>query len=122
MEEVTQLVQNYLSFTMMFGIYLFVGFIVVIKLGEKAKGTRWYKPYLVIFGIPFTVADWLFDIVVIPVFWDKREHNKELLTDRMKRYKRISKPERMVFKMSKFRYVSSVNLCRILNVIDKGHC
>ena len=76
-----------------------------------------------VFGL-FLVADWWVNIVISPLMLDLPAHPRELVTDRLRRYKelysrlhhsRMTWPRRWRLSVARF-------ACRQLNQYDPDHC
>ena len=95
-------------------LYLFIAFIVAMKLEQKAKGTKWEK--IVYWGavVPFGLFDWAMNWTVFSALYREFPKDRdELVTDRLKRYLESG---------TVFQKLTAKVACRILHPIDKGHC
>ncbi|MDX1341255.1 MAG: hypothetical protein R3227_02850 [Reinekea sp.] len=71
----------------------------------------------------FVIEDWVMNWMLCFVFFDLPAEWNELVTGRMKRYKKLSEtPKRYRKALDNWRYNFSVWLCGHLNRYDKGHC
>lgn len=91
------------------------GFAVLMTIWAKVEGTILAIPVKILLGIPYTLANWLFNWTVMSiVFWpDIPLKWYEQTTTRMKRYRRTGTGRRLKF--ANF-------VCRWLNRFDEGHC
>jgi len=112
------IIQSFIDFVIYSAIYflgLTVGFAVLMTIWARVKGTVLEMPAKVVFGVPYFLADLLFNWTIMPlVFWpDFPEKWYEVTTTRMKRYRRTRTGRRKKF---------ADWVCRWLNRWDPGHC
>ena len=104
-------------------IYLIFAFFVTIKVAEKAIETKFEKLVLWFIVYPFVLFDWLMNMTVMTVVcFDLPASRTEVVTARMKRYKRayqFVEPPRLI---DKWRSWFSFFLCDIANAITEDHC
>ncbi|MBT6551090.1 MAG: hypothetical protein HOM14_07035 [Gammaproteobacteria bacterium] len=115
------LIDQYFSLVITAMIYLFVAFVFVMKVKHKVVGTKLELPGKIFLGAPFVVFDWWVNILLIPLFLDAPGSFTELVTGRMKRYKKLkvySHSSRII----KWRFMFAVWICQKLNQHDKDHC
>lgn len=87
---------------------LLVAFALIIRVEKRVAGTWLYPPLFILIGIPFLVADTLYNWTIGTIFW--REWPREwLYTDRLIRKKAEGDAE-------------AFRQCEILNRYDPGHC
>lgn len=95
---------------LMFGVFAFVSL-----LGAFAALTSTKLGKVKALKVAFVIADWLFNLVYMSIwFRELPETLFELVTDRMKRYKKLPRTSR--------KYKFAVKLCDRLNKTDPGHC
>lgn len=116
-------------------VYLTAAFAVTVRMAKKAMGEEllsgfkfseaslFAKLVFVFFVIPFVLFDWAMNMTVITVLClDLPKDKTEVVTERMKRYKRtygITKPYKMI---DHWRLQVAFFLCSIANSIAKEHC
>lgn len=107
-------------------IALAIAYVVLYKLIDMAHKTDTSKDDLIIkflVGIPFLLLDWKVNWLLSPVFWEIPETRLELVTGRMKRYKRYK--VEMITEggtLFKWRHWFGLKLCKWLSKYDKDHC
>lgn len=112
------LIQILIDFAM-YGALYFVGlmlsFAIIMTIWARVENTILEIPAKIVLGIPFVIANFLFNwTVMTPVFWpDRPEKLFEQTTSRMKRYRRTGTGRRL-------RFANFV--CRWLNRFDEDHC
>lgn len=111
------MITQYLEFTFLLFVATFIAFIVVAELKTEIEGRpklAWLRtPFKVVFVVPFLFMDWVLNWLLTPFFWDIPDSFFELVTARMKRYKRVATGRRYKF---------ACWLCNHLNRHDAGHC
>lgn len=104
-----------------FFLVLFAQYAVLMMYQEKLRDSGLGA----ILYLVFIVQDWLMNLVMTIWFLDPPEHISEVVTGRMKRYKRTggySKRGAGIELVEAWRYYFAVYLCKALNRFDKGHC
>ena len=81
--------EQYIHFTLLSLIALFIFFVVLVELKTEFENTKYYPVIKVLFGVPFLIADCLMNWVFVPLFLDLPAHPFELVTGRMTRYKKL---------------------------------
>lgn len=116
---------NLANFVIFSFVYLFIAFVIVMRLEHTYKDTKLYPILKIVVGIPAILFDWFVNMTAACiVWWDLPAHPKEVVTGRLKRYKEAYlgiKPSALSNKAS-WQLVSSIWLCNILNKYDNGHC
>lgn len=97
---------------------LFIQYVVLMELLAKYGETNWLKPLVFIFIIEDYIVNWLITVT----FLDAPRGLNELVTGRMKRYKRKYQLLEDLNILESWRYNFAVWLCNHLNRYDKGHC
>lgn len=102
-------------------VYLILAFFVTVKVGERAIGTVFEWPVFVIFVAPFILYDWFINQTVMVVLClDLAEDKTEVVTKRMKRYKKeYEYPYEL---LHHWRLFLAKFLCGIANSITEDHC
>lgn len=105
----------YLEILLLSFVGLFLFYVAVMEIKVEVENTR-FEPYFRYTVVPvFLVADWLVNLIISPAFLDLPATPFELVTARMKRYKRG-------YPIGTWRNNFAWWLCRHLNRHDKGHC
>lgn len=106
---------EYLEITFLFFVGTFLFFVVLMELKVELEPTRYYPLFKYTLVPLFLIADWITNILISPIFLDPPATPFELVTARMKRYKRA---QHFGTWRSDFAYW----LCNHLNRHDEGHC
>jgi len=111
----------WLSYTIGTWLAFFGLFGIVNKYKIRDK---WYTK--VAAGLFVTLLDWPCNIFLSGIpFFDLPAHPFELVTGRLKRYKRKMASAGLEYKISKlgwYRYDLAITICNQLNRADKRHC
>lgn len=70
----------------------------------------------------FIVLDWWMDKLMIFLFADLPKSWNQVVTKRMKLYKKTYSTRADLSMLETWRYKFALNLCRALNVFDENHC
>lgn len=103
----------------LFFFLLLAQYIVLMEFQTQLK--VWARPLYII----FIVQDWVMNLIMTIWFLDLPEKWHEVVTERMKRYKKIELRRDdvgLIMLLNSWRHYFSVFLCRILSVFDKDHC
>ena len=103
-------------------IMLIVIFIWVMKLRDAVERTKWEKPLRVIVGIPAFAFDWYVNTFAATIFFLDPPDGWEVVTGRMKRYKKNYEGQKYLILIKLWRLWWAVRLCDLANKYDKGHC
>ena len=114
---------EYLELTLLFFVGTFLFYVLIMEMKVEVEGTRFYPLFKYTLVPPFLVADWITNILISPIFLDPPATPFELVTARMKRYKRVYNVSyRLLTPVERFRLTFAIWLCRHLNRHDEGHC
>jgi hypothetical protein len=116
-ELIWEVSTNYTKYFLLGNLYLFVAYVLVMKLkGSKLMGTPLRWPLIIFVGIPAITFDWIMNWYATPFFWDVPDSFFEVVTERLKRYKLLDH--------STFKYRFAASVCRILDRFDPSgdHC
>lgn len=119
------LAQWLIAFVVMIHAFIFV---MWLKSTRKWLETKWkYADDVVgvVFGYPFAFADIQFNVNICNViFWQSSNHDGEgwLLTSRLRMLIDIGEYELGEGIKPDWRYYRAVQLCKIIDGIDPGHC
>lgn len=120
---VTEFLELYWQYVITPILYLIVAFIVTVKSAEKGINTRFEKWVRWFVVYPFVLFDWFVNQTAMVVLcFDWADDKTEVVTERMKRYKRaygFVAPYRLIDYWRKFIVIV---LCWIANKIAPGHC
>ena len=108
---------SYLEITLVSFIVLLIQYIVLMGLLVKYGEQGWLKPLFYI----FVVEDWVVNWLLSPIFLELPAEFFELVTGRMKRYRKLKPSTRI----QKWRLAFANWLCRILNEHERPgriHC
>jgi hypothetical protein len=114
---------EYIKLTLGLFFVLFALFIILMEIKVRVVGTFWEKPFKYTLVPIFLALDWVMNWLLSPVFMDLPAHPWEVVTGRMKRYRKlIYSPEFPIGFWNEFRFNFAEWLCRHLNRYDPGHC
>ena len=116
MDIIWEVLTNYYRYALLGILYLFFAYVAVMALKRRFDNTIWEKPLAIVIGIPAVLFDWGMNWFITPLFWDRPATWHELVTGRLKRYKRDYS--------SGFKYRLASSVCRILDRFDPDgdHC
>ena len=110
-------VVDYLMYTGVFFIGLFLVYAILMKILSWTMGTA-LEPIGKLLIIPFVIADWMMDKFMIfwPVVGEFPRSWKDLVTDRVRRYKTYDKDT--------YKYKFGNYICKLLDKHDYrgSHC
>jgi len=105
-------------------LFVFYAFLFTFLRWIRKHGLshHWFiRPLFILFAIVFVIADWWVNIIISFAFLDPPKTLGELVTGRMKRYKRLQ-PRTFSPWLIRWRYSFAVFICKHLNEFDKDHC
>lgn len=103
---------------------MLIEFALLFDLYHRAIGTVFEKPVRWVGIVIFIPQDLIMNYWLSVLFLDQPGHATELVTGRIKRYKRQLQglPQESMNRREKFRIGFAVKLCNHLNKSDKEHC
>ena len=117
------LLMQILGYMLLSLVGLFVAFVIVAKLVRTFEDTI-LDPLVRYVLVPaFVIADWLLNFTTAWwMFWDMPNSWGELVTARLKRYKREYLYRDNLDLLDKWRLVFALRMCRLLSKHDPEHC
>ena len=115
---------DYLEITFLFFVGTFLFYVLIMELKVELEPTRYYPLFKYTLVPLFLIADWITNILISPIFLDPPATPFELVTARMKRYKReySNRPGGYMNSIERIRVDFAYWLCNHLNRHDEGHC
>lgn len=119
------MILEYILYTGGLFLLLAVGFVIVMKLQKKTLKTNTklddyaFKLFIL---LPAALLDWKVNWLISPFFWELPHDAKELVTDRVTRYKCYTPYAIESSWLKRYRHWFGVKLCKFLEKHDAGHC
>lgn len=115
-----EVISNFYIYPLAALLILFIFYVVLMELlAIYGEDNLLLKPFVFI----FVIMDWIVNWMLTPIFLDLPGEAFELVTGRMKRYKKkYATFDKVKTNLDQWRYDFAYWLCKHLNRHDRGHC
>ena len=121
--EMINILMQIFGYMLLSIVWVFIAFVITAKLVRKFEDTA-LDPVVRYGVVPvFVIADWLLNFTTAWwIFWDMPNSWGELVTDRLKRYKKVYIHTDVLNPLEKWRVLFAIRMCKMLSKHDPEHC